>query len=260
MKLILISDTHATAPGKRVHTIDPVERLQLCVTTIKERLGDADLCVMMGDLVEDPTAEAYDVLLECVAPLPMPIRFLIGNHDDRDVLLQQKPDIERDSNGYVQSCMRTDDGMLLFLDTGETGEHAGSYTGEKLQWLAAQLDAAGSAPVYLFMHHPPFATGFYTDASKLVQSEELYGVLQQSTSIKHIFVGHMHRAASGTWRGYAWTSLHGTCYENDLTFSPAKPNRMSGPAQIGIALLDRGDVVLHFHDVLSPYAVVGTRR
>lgn len=258
-KILLIADIHLARRGEKVHGIDAAARLDLCVRTINEAFADASLCVLMGDLVETPGHAEYETLRECLTPLAMPLRLLIGNHDNRDVLKSVWPEIDCADDGYVQSRLVTDDGVLLFLDTGETNAHPGEYGLAKQQWLKRELDLAGDAPVYIFMHHPPFPTGFLTDGSRLRDAEAFHQVLQTSRSIKHLFVGHMHRAASGNWRGYSWTSLHGTCYENNFRMLPLKPHRMAGPAQIGLALLDRGDVVVHFHDVLEPYPVIGYR-
>jgi 3',5'-cyclic AMP phosphodiesterase CpdA len=110
------------------------------------------------------------------------------------------------------------------------------------------------------MHHPPFATGFRTDNSRMREAEAFLSILSDSGSVRHLFVGHMHRAASGNWRGYSWSSLHGTCYENAFMMLPLQPDILSGPSQIGVAMLDQGDVVLHFHDIQEPYEVVGVRK
>ncbi|WOH52590.1 metallophosphoesterase [Bradyrhizobium sp. sBnM-33] len=256
MKIILISDPHIKVRGERVRGVDPVERLELCVHRAQQLAGDADLCVMMGDNADTPTEDEYRTLLDCVRPLKMPVRFLIGNHDNRDMFLRVNPDLERDERGYIQSSLETATETLLFLDTGRTGEHEGDYCNEKLDWLKRELSKAGVKPVYIFMHHPPFRTGFWNDHSMVRQADDFLTVLNEARSVRHIFLGHTHRASSGHWNGVTWTTLHGTCYENDFEMLPAKPNYRSGPAQLGILLINGGESVLHFQDVLNPYPLI----
>jgi hypothetical protein len=255
-KIVLISDPHVRPRGQQVRGIDSAARLDVCVQRINALAGDAELCVLMGDNVDPPSEEAYRTLFECLRPLAMPIRFLIGNHDDRDMLVRIRPDLPRDENGFLQSALDTGDGLMLFLDSHRAGAESGDYAGAKLDWLKRQLSAAGSRPVYIFIHHPPFKTGFFIDTMMLEQPQGFLAAVRDAGNVRHIFLGHAHRAASGSWNGLAWTTLHGTAYQSDFELLPGKPNYRAGPAQIGILLLDRGASVLHFQDVLDPYPLI----
>jgi 3',5'-cyclic AMP phosphodiesterase CpdA len=256
MKVVLLADTHVTGRGGLVRGVDPAERLEACVATIQRLVPDADLCVLMGDNVDTPTEAGYRTFLECLKPLQMPIRFLVGNHDDREMFRKLMPDLEHDENGYIQSVLETDSEVLLFLDTLKTGQHHGDYCEEKLTWLKRQLKDAGQKPVYIFMHHPPFATGFWIDHSMVRQADNFRKTLAAAGNVRHVFLGHTHRASSGNWNGIAWTTIHGTCYGNDFELLPAKPNYREGPAQIGIVLLKGAECVLHYHDALEPYPLI----
>lgn len=256
MKIVLIPDPHVAAPGGHVRGIDTAARLEACVRRINELAGDADLCVLMGDNVDTPSEEGYRTLLDCLTPLRMPIRYLVGNHDDRDMFLRVRPDLPRDGNGFFQSVLNTEDGLLLFLDTHRTGADVGDYGPDKLAWLKQQLLVARRKPAYLFMHHPPFRTGFFIDHSMVEQHDAFLAALAEAGNVRHVFLGHTHRASSGSWNGIAWTTLHGIAYQNDFELLPAKPNYRGGPAQIGILLIDQGGSVLHFQDILDPYPLI----
>lgn len=256
MKIVIIADTHMAEKGGLVRGIDPANRLDRCVAEIQRLAADADLCVLMGDNADTPTEAEYRTFLECLEPLEMPIRFLVGNHDDREMFRKVLPDLEHDENGYIQSVIETDSEVLLFLDTVKAGEHAGEYGEEKLTWLKHKLDDAGRKPAYLFMHHPPFETGFWNDRSMVRDADTLRKVMASAGNVKHVFLGHTHRASSGSWNGLAWTTMNGTCYGNDFELLPAKPNYLAGPAQIGILLLNGEQSVFHYHDILEPYPVI----
>lgn len=256
MKIVLIGDPHINVRGVRVRGIESAERLDVCVSRINELVPEADLCVVMGDNVDIASEPAYQTFLECLRPLKMPVRFLVGNHDDRTAFLKVDPGIPCDENGFIQSAFETDDSVLLFLDTHKEGSEAGEYCAERLSWLKQKLRDAGDRNVYMFMHHPPFEIGFFIDHDKLENSHELAEVLRVAGNVRHIFVGHTHRAASGNWNGLTWSTLHGIAYQNDFELLPAKPNYRSGPAQIGILLIDKGNSVLHYQDILEPYPLV----
>ncbi|MCA6112809.1 metallophosphoesterase [Bradyrhizobium cenepequi] len=256
MKIVLLPDLHVTEKGGLVRGIDPIARLDSCVAAIQRLVADADLCVTMGDNVENGRETEYLALLDCLKPLRMPIRFLAGNHDDRDTLLKVMPEVEQDQSGYIQSALETEREVLLFLDTAKARENSGDYCDEKLTWLNQQLKQAGQKSVYLFMHHPPFRTGLWNDHSRVRDADKFLAAVTAARNVKHILLGHTHRASSGSWNGLAWTTIEGTCYANDFELLPAKPNYLAGPAQIGILLLNGGESVLHFQEVLGTYPLI----
>ncbi|UXN57521.1 metallophosphoesterase [Phyllobacterium zundukense] len=256
MKVVVVSDTHFIVPGEAVQGIDSNDRLQTCVKEINRLAGDADVCVVMGDLVDRPSGEAYRLFFSHFDCLKMPVQFLIGNHDDRGVFLESVPVASADANGFVQSALETDNALLLFLDTHNPGSNSGDYGPEKLQWLNSKLTSAPDKSAYIFMHHPPFRTGFFIDHSKVEHSDALLNTIHAAGNVRHIFIGHTHRAASGHWNGVTWTTLQGLVNENDFELLPGKPNYRNGPAQKGILLINGGESVLHFHDILNPYPII----
>ena len=85
-----------------------------------------------------------------LAPLPMPVHVLPGNHDDRAAMRAAFP-LEGDGEyRYV-----TDIGgvRLVVCDSMVPGRPEGRLD---VAWLEAQLDAP---QVVLAMHHPPFGVG-----------------------------------------------------------------------------------------------------
>lgn len=256
MKIVLVGDPHIKERGELVRGVNSAERLDLCVNRINELAPDADLCVVMGDNVDVASEAEYTTLLKCLTPLKVPTRFLVGNHDDRGNFLKVKPDLVCDNDGFVQSAIETEAAVLLFLDTLKMDSDAGEYCAKRLLWLKQRLDEAAERHVYIFMHHPPFDVGFFIDHDKLEDPAPFLRTLQDAGNVRHIFVGHTHRAASGNWNGITWSSLHGIAYQSDFELLPAKPNYRSGPAQIAILLIDGGESVLHYQDILEPHPLV----
>ena len=84
---------------------------------------------------------------------------------------------------------------------------AGLYDAPRRAWLAAELAKADGAPVYLFLHHPPFDTGHaLVDLIKLDDTEAFFDLLN-GHDIRHMFFGHAHRTISGQWRGIPFSAL-----------------------------------------------------
>ena len=99
-----LTDTHLMPPGRRLYGLDPAERLRAAVADIRRRHGPdgpapAAFALLTGDLVHDPGAASYALLREILAPLPMPVHLLLGNHDDRALFRAAFPEAPVDPAG-----------------------------------------------------------------------------------------------------------------------------------------------------------------
>ncbi len=250
MRIAIVTDLHQTAPGATVQGVDTAERLSRCVTAIGQLAADAKLRVAMGDLVEEPDEVAYAGLVDRLRPLPMPVKLMVGNHDDRGILRAAWPALDDDGAGFAQGVIRVPGMALLFLDTAEPGTHEGRYCSPRLAWLERQLGEVADLPVVVFMHHPPAALGNWSDRTRLREHREVGDLLRSHGRVLHILSGHTHRACSGTWRGIAWTVLHGIGPQATLAWGrDVRPDYLDGPAQVAILDIENGDLRVHAVDV-----------
>lgn len=155
MKFIHITDLHLVPPSHRLWGLDPFSRLDQCFADIMKHHGDAKFCAISGDLTERGEAESYRALQERLEKLQLPVHLMLGNHDDRANFLRVfNGPLE---GGFVQHRLILDGQHFLFLDTLKGGpSSAGLYDGPRRSWLRDALATANGAPVYIFMHHPPF--------------------------------------------------------------------------------------------------------
>jgi 3',5'-cyclic AMP phosphodiesterase CpdA len=253
MKLIHISDTHLTLPGKEIYGLDPLDRLERCIEDINQHHRDADLCVITGDLAHLGETAAYENLKMLLRRLIVPSKLILGNHDHRQRFLSVFPETIVDDYGYLQEALETDAGIFLFLDTNQPGTHQGWYCVDRQTWLRQQLQSADSRPVYLFMHHPPFPVYLTPlDQIGLKQADEFSEICTPFSNIRHLFFGHVHRPVSGSWQGVTFTALKATNHQTGLNFSAidAIPGSHEPPAY-AIAFIRPETIVVHFHDFLD---------
>jgi Icc protein len=209
MKIIQVTDTHLLPPGRLLLGIDPAARLARAVDDIATRHADADLVVVTGDLCNDGDPEAYALLRETLAPLPCPVRLMLGNHDARPAFRKAFPDQPCDGNGFVQSFLDTGHGRLLFLDSHEAGLLGGRYCAARRAWLGEALKGAGAQPVTVFIHHPPVPDGLAHFVNiGLHDAEAVLAPLRSHPGgVRHIVFGHLHVPLAGTSRdGFAYSS------------------------------------------------------
>jgi 3',5'-cyclic AMP phosphodiesterase CpdA len=208
MKFAIVPDLHLVAPPERLWGLDPFARLDACLTDLESWHGDAQFCVIMGDIADRGELEAYRALEKRLKTFPIETVLLVGNHDDRSVLQRVFPDAPHDDHGFVQGERRTPEGLFLFLDTLKAGTSAGEYCQQRRDWLSERLDAARDTPVYLFMHHPPFDINIpYMDRIKLEEADAFADIALRHGNVRHLFFAHVHRPVQAVWRGITCTSL-----------------------------------------------------
>jgi len=253
MKLIHITDTHFVAEGLTLYGLDPRARLDAAVGDINRSHGDAEIAVITGDLTHWGEPDAYQSFAQCLSALTVPVVPLIGNHDNRDAFRAWFPDAPQDENGFIQGSTVAGEGTLLFLDTHQPGTHAGWYCERRLAWLEAQLDRI-DAPIFLFMHHPPFRTGLDSlDRIGIVQAADFKELVEpHAHKIAHLFYGHVHRPICGSWLGIPASTIRGTNHQVsfDMSFEGGHiPFSYEEPAY-AVVLIDQDTVVVHSHDYL----------
>lgn len=209
MKIVQITDTHLVPPGQTLYGLDPAARLEQVVADILAHHADADLVAITGDLCNDGEPAAYALLREILSPLTMPVRLMLGNHDERPAFRDAFPDQPVDPNGFVQSHLDTEHGHLLFLDTHHANTIGGRYCESRQSWLEDALAQAGPLPVTVFLHHPPIDCGLaHFRKIGLHDAEAVLAPLRAHPGgVRHILFGHIHVSLSGTSpEGFAYSS------------------------------------------------------
>lgn len=254
MKLIHITDTHLVEPGRTLYQTDPYERLAQCIDDVVANHADAAFCVITGDLAHKGEPAAYRGFATQVARLPMPVYPLAGNHDFRAPLVDAMPAAPRDEHGFIQGVLRRDEGDFLFLDTLDEGVSGGKYCEKRCAWLAARLREGGERPVYLFMHHPPFAIGIpCLDRIALLDPEPISRVIEPHRArIRHLFYGHVHRPVCGSWKGIPVSTMRGLNHQVPFDLATVSPVPKSHePPAYAVAFIEPDQVTVHFHDYLD---------
>ncbi|MCA3275726.1 MAG: phosphodiesterase [Roseomonas sp.] len=258
LSFIHLTDLHLVAPGQSLYGLDPAERLRAAIDSICRRHGPdgaapAEFAVVTGDLAHLGEVAAYELLADIIKGLPFPCHLLLGNHDEREAFLSVFGGVPTTADGHVQQVLSTAAGLFVMLDTNEAGTHAGRLGEARLAWLKASL-ADTSDPVFLFLHHPPAASGIVgMDQIPLLDADALWQTLKPHRQrIRHIFHGHLHRPLAGSWHGIPFSSLRGTNHQVTLDF--AENTKVLGnhepPAYAFVRISDE-EVVVHTHDYLD---------
>jgi len=195
MIIAQLSDTHITPDASRADG-KPTAQDRLCaaVAHVLALPAQPDVVLITGDCTDHGSAEELARFRELIAPLPMPVYVVPGNHDDRERLLETFGSQGAHAmDGFMQYVI--DDGpvRLVALDTVVPGQDAGLLCAERLRWLEQRLTEAPEKPTLIFMHHPPFATGLdVLDALGLTGAPAFGTIVARHRQVERIVAGHIH--------------------------------------------------------------------
>jgi predicted phosphodiesterase len=174
-RLVIISDAHVPGPG-------PLADLLRSAIARAVELNPASV-VLLGDIVENGTADEYALALDCVRPVRMLIRSLPGNHellsgtinDFRKAWLVEPATVDLIDNLPV---MRFNSAVPKQSEA----EYFGRVTPDQLKLLDALLDARPTLPAILFSHHPL--------ANTVRRSDEFQFAIENSQPIRNRIAAH----------------------------------------------------------------------
>jgi len=211
-----ITDTHIKPEGSLAYQrVDTAGFLARAIDHILHLDPRPDAVLATGDLVDGGTAEEYQRLRRLLAPLPMPVYLIPGNHDDRDVMRREFADhAYMPRTGFIQYVVDEGPVRLIAIDTLLPGSAGGIVDAERIAWLDARLAEARTKPTLIFMHHPPFRTGIaYMDTIGLQGADALADVVRRHAQVERVACGHLHRSIQSRWAGTVASTAPSTAHQ-----------------------------------------------
>lgn len=246
-----VSDLHIKAAGRLSYrVVDTAQMLRACVAHLLARRQQPDVVVFTGDLTDFGKPEEYAVLRELLAPLPMPVYLIPGNHDERTAMRAAFPahDYLRQSQDFIQYVIEDHPVRIVGLDTVVPGKGGGLLCDERLAWLDAALAARPGKPTVVLMHHPPFTTFIgHMDRQGLEGSASLAKVIGRHPQVERLLCGHLHRAIQVRFAGTIACTVPGPAHQVALDLSEDAASRfvMEPPAYALHAWTPATGVVSH---------------
>lgn len=222
--IVQISDMHVMLPGRYAFDdIDTAANLARCIAHIAALRPQPLAVVASGDLTDEGKPAEYERLRALLAPLPMPVYLMPGNHDRRLALRQAFPEHHYLESGSSSLNYTVNvDGLHLFmLDTVVNGEPHGALDPSQLDWLDAGLSASAPEPAIIFLHHPPVATGMALMDSIGLEPRSAHAlgtVVHRHQQIARISCGHVHRAVDMRWIDIPVSVCPSTAFQSALAF------------------------------------------
>ena len=223
MLLAQLTDTHVIDPdGDTELVVDNNHRLELAVERLNAETVQPEVVIATGDLTDNGTAVEMDILAGLLAPLEAPLLALPGNHDDRTTFraMFDMPWATEDS--HLSWVTNVGNLHIIGLDTLLPGTHGGMFDPERQRWLTEALDASGTRPTVIAMHHPPFLSGIHwMDSMRLEGMAIFTEMVARRSNVIRILCGHLHRPLTATIGGVTTTVGPSTIQHVELDLDPS---------------------------------------
>ena len=203
-----------------------------------------DAVLVSGDLADSAAPEEYRTVRELLAPLPMPVHVLGGNHDDRDALREWFP--VAGGGGEYRYATEVGGVRLVVCDSTVPMRPEGRLD---VEWLEAQLDAPA---VVIAMHHPPFAIGMPALDEIALGAEDtaaLAALLERSPQVLRVICGHTHRAAFTTLGGCGVFTCPGVHLTTRLEIGAPDYRVAAEPPAFALHVMLGGTVTTHVQPI-----------
>lgn len=213
-----------------------------------------DLVLVTGDLTERGDRPSYRRLKEMLAELPMPVKLMTGNHDQRAALLEIFP-AATVAGGFVQEAVDYDGRRLILLDTLEEGRAGGAFDEPRAAWLIDRLAEAPATPTLVALHHPPFTVGidWMDPVADAPWVERLGRIIEASPQVIAMIAGHLHRPIAATFAGRPFVVASSVAPQIALDFRrtdtrepDGRPLIVDEPPSFVLHRWSRGGLVSHF--------------
>lgn len=196
--LAQVTDMHIKAGGKLSYrVVDTEGSLARCVAHLLKLPQVPDAVLFTGDLTDFARPDEYANLARLLAPLPMPVYLMAGNHDDPELMRAAFASHAylRQRTGKLDYVIDDFPVRIVALDSTVRGQSAGRLTDSQLAWLDETLRAVAGKPTIVALHHPPFWTGIgHMDKMPLANPSELEQVIARHPQVERVVSGHLHRA------------------------------------------------------------------
>ena len=240
MLCVQISDPHVNPIGERYPKlygglVDTADVLQRTVRAVNALVPRPDVVIVTGDVaaLEGMPAD-YEAARAILDGLAMPYLPIPGNHDRRVGMRAAFRHLDLfGADGPLCYRRRFADVDLIGLDSLAEGADFGSLARDQLDWAEAEIEAAGDRPVVIFLHHPPFVSGWpFAEPIRAFGGEQLEAIVFQFPNVAGVLCGHLHRTIVRRFGGAVGFAAPAAGRQNSVELRPDFKRRWTdeGPA------------------------------
>ncbi|MBC7782714.1 MAG: metallophosphoesterase [Burkholderiales bacterium] len=237
LRFIHITDTHIGPTADfELYGHRPLLYLRRLVKLINDLPFEIDFVLHTGDCVDDGSAASYALFHEAMSPLRIPVKYVVGNHDDSSrlqALMNVAGPTRRMDYAFEVRGIK-----FVVLDTRGPVDPGGHVEPAQIDWLKHHCTIAGP-PLVIAMHHSPIRLDTpWLDAPPpdwngrfmfIDNADAVIDALQPARDrILGVFGGHVHGLYQSMYKNLLFVS-------GQSTFSGLSGWPSEGPVEPDIA-------------------------
>ena len=213
--LVHLTDLHITAEEQgRVRGIDTASRLRAVVDSVGTLSPKPVMAIITGDFSVGGSPAAYRRAAALLAPLRIPVRAALGNHDDPETFDAIMGPLGFVGGGEPCYALTVHGWRILLLNSKWSGVKEGFLGSDQRLRLREELERDAHSPTFLFMHHHVVPLGLpWVDRDNLRDWHEFLTMLRAAGNVRAVFSGHAHQARHHMWGGIPFFVTPSTGYQ-----------------------------------------------
>jgi len=191
IRIVQITDLHILADkNASIRGVNPHQSLSRVIENITLLSPRPRLVVASGDLADDGSSAAYQLLRQLLLKLSCPVYVMAGNHDDTEAMLTELPG----DNIYYQRQVDCESWKLLLVNSKLPGSSFGFIDDDELEWLQEQVGSSTNQSVLVAMHHTPLRL-CASPSCQVKNAKAFLSKVNKFKQIRGLIAGHTHNVA-----------------------------------------------------------------
>jgi 3',5'-cyclic-AMP phosphodiesterase len=235
ISVLQITDPHILA--KPDGTLLGVNTAYYFKTVLKQAMQSSrnfDLCLLTGDLAQEPCRASYNYLLKTLQACNIPCLCLPGNHDDFDIM---QAVLNTDSINCKKQYIHGN-WQVVGVNSQIRGYEGGHLSANECSFLERCVQDNPHLSTLIAVHHHCLPTGSrWMDTMMINNAKEFLNLINRYPQIKAIVNGHIHQVMELDINAVKVLTTPSTCFQ----FRPDSENFSVDDASPGYRWLELYD-------------------
>jgi len=209
IKILHITDCHL---GKErsldLLGMNTFDSLMAVLKDVRASNQQPDIILVTGDIAQDGSVEAYEVMKQALADYDCPVRWFAGNHDDRANMAQVIG-----GGDELEQVTHIGGWRLVLLDSLSPGNVHGELDQSELDTLDQALESGTENTLVCLHHHPVDIGAHWLDQIGLHNPERFLESVDKHDHVKCVLWGHIHQEYDAVRGGKRLLATPSTCIQ-----------------------------------------------